>query len=72
MYREQGAQIGRNFAYWVIVDFFEKYRNNCRTSLHFWPTIFHGKSYVLILAEKGPGYILGDYFKNSSGHPDRE
>jgi hypothetical protein len=27
---------------------------------------------VLILAEKGPGYILGDYFKNSSGHPDRE
>jgi hypothetical protein len=31
-------------------------------------TFFHGKSYVYILANYVLGYILGDFFTNSSGH----
>jgi hypothetical protein len=30
---------------------------------------FHGLSYVTILAINGLGYISGDFFTNSSGHP---
>jgi hypothetical protein len=33
-------------------------------------TFFHGRSYLIILAKNGFGYILGDFF-NSSGHPGR-
>jgi hypothetical protein len=33
------------------------------------PTFQHGKIYVLILAQNRLGYILGDFFKSSSGHP---
>jgi hypothetical protein len=29
----------------------------------------HSKRYVLILTKHGLGYILGDLFTNSSGHP---
>jgi hypothetical protein len=29
----------------------------------------HGKSYGLIWTKTGLGYILGDFFTNSSGHP---
>jgi hypothetical protein len=36
-----------------------------------WAAFFHGFSYALILAQKWLGYILGDFFKNSSGHPAR-
>jgi hypothetical protein len=32
---------------------------------------FFGKSYKKLLAKIGLGYILGDFFTNSSGHPDR-
>jgi hypothetical protein len=28
----------------------------------FWATFFHGKSFVLLLAKHGLGYILGDFF----------
>jgi hypothetical protein len=31
-------------------------------------TLFHSTSYVLIWAKQGLGYILGDFFTNSSGH----
>jgi hypothetical protein len=31
---------------------------------------FHGKSYALICQKNGLGNILGDFFTNSSGHPD--
>jgi hypothetical protein len=34
-------------------------------------TFFRGKMYSLILIENGLGYILGDFFTNSSGHPAR-
>jgi hypothetical protein len=29
----------------------------------------HGNSYVSILIKHGLGYILGEFFTNSSGHP---
>jgi hypothetical protein len=32
---------------------------------------FHAKSCVLITKKNVFGYILGDFFTNSSGHPDR-
>jgi hypothetical protein len=37
---------------------------------NFWLlNIFHRTYYVLILTKYGLGYILGDFFLNSSGHP---
>jgi hypothetical protein len=42
---------------------------NYRNSSHSWATFFLGKIYVLILTKNGLGYILGDFFTNSSGHP---
>jgi hypothetical protein len=30
---------------------------------------FHGTNYVLSLAKKWLGYVLGDFFTNSPGHP---
>jgi hypothetical protein len=32
---------------------------------------FLGKSYALILAKLGLGYVLGNFFTNASGHPGR-
>jgi hypothetical protein len=55
-------QIWRFFAYCVIL-------GNYRSSQIFRATIFSGKNYVLILTRNGLGYILGNFFKNSSGHP---
>jgi hypothetical protein len=37
----------------------------------FFITRFHGKSYVLILTKSGLGYVLGDFFSGSPGHPGR-
>jgi hypothetical protein len=33
-----------------------------------WASFFHAISYVSILTKNGLGYILGEFFKNSSGH----
>jgi hypothetical protein len=33
-------------------------------------TFIYCRGYELILAENGSGFILGNYFENSSGHPD--
>jgi hypothetical protein len=33
-------------------------------------TFVHGKMCILILINKGLGYILAGFFTNSSGHPD--
>jgi hypothetical protein len=60
----QSDQVGRIFAYWVIVclgQFFENYRGS--------PKIFKGKIFVFILTKSGRGYILDDFLSNSSGHP---
>jgi hypothetical protein len=64
----QGDQIGRVFAQWEIV-YFGQWFKNYRSSAHFWATFFHGTSHVSILTKKMLGYILGDFFTNSSGHP---
>jgi hypothetical protein len=34
-----------------------------------WLHLFTKKSYVQILINNGLGYILGEFFTNSSGHP---
>jgi hypothetical protein len=44
---------------------FEKFRS----SLNFWDNFVHGASYAMILTKNALGYILGDFFANSSGHP---
>jgi hypothetical protein len=52
----------------VLVNFaqsFENYRSITKVDA----TLFHGKSSLLILTENGLGYNLGDFLKNSSGHP---
>jgi hypothetical protein len=57
----------RIFAQWVVVDFghsFENYRNR----QNFRSTFFQGKSEAYIFTINGLSYILGDFFKNSSGH----
>jgi hypothetical protein len=36
-----------------------------------WATFFRGANYELILTNNLLGYILGDFFTNSSGHPGR-
>jgi hypothetical protein len=55
---EQGDQIGRIFASWVIVyvgQVFHKYKCNLIFGL-----FFHGESYVLFWTKIALGYILGD------------
>jgi hypothetical protein len=51
--RQQGDQIGRNFAFWVIV-FIVHFLNVAEVAHFGGLPFFHGKSYVM-------GYILGDY-----------
>jgi hypothetical protein len=65
----QGDQIGQNFAYWAIVSFGQGFRK-IRQSTDFWATLPHGEGEVLTVTNNGLGYILGDFFTNSSGHPD--
>jgi hypothetical protein len=42
---------------------------NCKSIPNILAAIFCGKHYVSILTKNVLGYILGDFFKNSSGHP---
>jgi hypothetical protein len=46
-----------------IGQIFEKYRN----IPNLWTSTSSGKSCALILTKNGLGYILGDFFTNSSG-----
>jgi hypothetical protein len=39
---------------------------------HILRRFFHGKRTALILTMNGLGYILGDFFSNSSGRPGQE
>jgi hypothetical protein len=63
---KQCDQIGRKFAHWVIV-FFGHFFVNFRNSLHFRAT-FSKLDLCTNLDKNGLGYILGDFFTNSSGH----
>jgi hypothetical protein len=53
-----------------VIVFFGQFLEKRRSSPLFLTTFFHRKSYVF-LAKKGFGLILGVFFANSSGHPDR-
>jgi hypothetical protein len=65
----QGDQIGRIFTYWAFI-FFGQFVYNYRSSLNMYLFFFHVKSCALGLKKNWLGYILGDFFANSSGHPD--
>jgi hypothetical protein len=67
----QGDQIGRTFAYYAIVYSGNFYAND-RSGRNCWLLFIHGKIYLLIFDKKCTyilGFILGDFFTNSSGHP---
>jgi hypothetical protein len=63
--------LGEFSSHWAIV-YFEQFFVNCKSSPQFWATLSHSLGYALILAKNGLGYILGEFFSNSSGHPDPE
>jgi hypothetical protein len=66
--RDQGDQIGRNiFTPWASV-YFGQFLEYCRSR----PIFLNGKGCALILAKYALGFILGDYFTNSSGQPGRD
>jgi hypothetical protein len=54
------SPIWRSFS---LGSFFE----NCKSSTNSWATFVHGTSYAL---NRLGYYILGDFFTNSSSHPD--
>jgi hypothetical protein len=61
-------QIGQIFAYWAVLyigSLFEK----VKSSANYWDTFFQTTSCELILTKNWLGCTLGDFFKNSSGHP---
>jgi hypothetical protein len=43
---------------------------NCKSSPHFFATFRLGTDHMLIFKKTGLGYTLGDFFTDSSGHPD--
>jgi hypothetical protein len=64
--RRQGDQICRIFAHCMIIEkgrFFSKSQKQI-----FGLLFFKGQSYVFNLTNNGLGYILGDFFTNTSGH----
>jgi hypothetical protein len=64
----QGDQIGRFFAYCAVLYFglpFEKYK----VAQTIATLLFYGTGYVKNFDKRCVGYILGDPFTNSSGHP---
>jgi hypothetical protein len=52
-----------------LVVFFGQFFENLKSRTNSWATCFHGASDVLIVTKNGLGYILGDFFTNSPGHP---
>jgi hypothetical protein len=60
----QGDQIGQIFAHWVIVYFFWKSLKQTTILGYF----SHSLRLCINYVKNGLGYILGDFFTNSSGH----
>jgi hypothetical protein len=54
-----------------VVVYFEQIFENMRESANYFATFFHRTKCVSILTEHALGYVLGDFFTNSSGHPAR-
>jgi hypothetical protein len=65
----QCDHIGRIFAQWAIV-YFRQFLKITEVAQKFWATLFQSADNVLILTKHGLGNILGDFFTNSSGHPE--
>jgi hypothetical protein len=62
-------QIGRFFAYWVVVYFGQFFLNNS-SSANVLATFFHGMYKLSITFDKnGLGYTLGDLFHNHIWSP---
>jgi hypothetical protein len=66
---DQGDQIGRLFAYWVIVYFGQCFENLQKYIAQIFGLLFPRYQLCFSFDQKRLGYILGDIFKNSSGHP---
>jgi hypothetical protein len=66
-HNEQGDQIGRIFAPWVIV-YFGGFFENCIFGSH----VSMVKVLYKICQKSMLDHILGDFFTISSGHPDNE
>jgi hypothetical protein len=62
----QGDQIRRIFDQPVIL-FFGRVIEYYRISPNVWATIVQGKFGIIILAKNVLGFVLGDFFTNSSG-----
>jgi hypothetical protein len=65
---EQGDQIGRIFAHWVIV-YLGNFFLTFRSCPHVWGSFLPLLRFALFRQKIGLGHILGDFFKNSFGHP---
>jgi hypothetical protein len=63
---KQCDQIGRIFAYWATVFFWQILENYISTS-NYW-AIFSTGQFVYLFRQK-TGWALGDFFTNSYGHP---
>jgi hypothetical protein len=50
--------------------YFGQFLDNDRSILHIWANVFRG--WASISTKSVLGYILGDFFTNSSGHPDSD
>jgi hypothetical protein len=68
---EQGDQIGRIFANGRLFTLGSCFKMTEVAHIAGLP-VSHSASYVFILTENCLGYILGDSFANSSGHPASE
>jgi hypothetical protein len=56
----QSDQIGRIFAFWVIVYFRRFFK--LQISRNFWVTFFNSKNYAITLSQHGLAKILGRFF----------
>jgi hypothetical protein len=69
LHQEQGDQIGRIFAHWAIVYMlFSVFKNTEESIPHALATSLHG--WTIILTKNGFGFILGDFSRKASRHPD--
>jgi hypothetical protein len=69
---EQGDQIGQIFAYLVIVYFGQLLKKIQKLHKIFGALFTMVKVTYYFWEINGLGYILGDFFANSSGHPAQE
>jgi hypothetical protein len=65
---EQGDQNGRIFTNWSVV-FFGQFIENYRSSSNSKATFFPQYHLCINFYKNGFGYVLGDFFTNSSSHP---